>query len=675
MKNLLCLSLITFCLSQAQAANEVSVAAQRLYISPSSDSGGDGSQEHPLGSFDEVKPILDNLLRNRAPLGGVEVIFQKGIHHLAKPIVLGYQLSFPEFSHLTLRGEGNTEDTILDLGTSLSVEDLQRPIREDILKRSAPQAREHLRMIDLKAMGIEHETLPDCFADLDGGAPELYQNGQRLPLSRYPNQGTMHMGQVIDNGTWYGAHRQPGIFEYTDSRHEKWGEDALAAGMWFNGFWRIPWQSWTVKISNIEPQTKQVAHKVSVGNGSPSGPYGGIGSKFARLDGKKGSGEEPYTALNILEEIDEPGEWCIDYRDNILYLWPLSKDGDLTISHNKDAILQLNGVSNIKLKNLKFQHGRGNGIEMIGGNDNSIEECNFEKLGGWGAIIRGGYRNGVKFSKFQNLGKGGIELSGGDTISLTPCHNYANHNELFDLAHLQTTWAPAIQIGRGQMHGGSAGLREAVGIRVDHNHIYNLPHSAILYGGCLNEIADNEIHHIAKITEDVGYIYTRHDWTSRGNKILRNVLYGSPHANGIYIDDGDSGDTVLNNTIKGANFGIVIGGGRDNHIENNTLMECKVGIFYDNRGVARGYDEKSEARKSELKVPELGRDAWQKIFPEVFEILNHHPQLPVGNHIQNNLFSQCKENIRATNYDKGQDMDYKQWMIIENNRDLGDALK
>ena len=85
--------------------------------------------------------------------------------------------------------------------------------------------------------------------------------------------------------------------------------------------------------------------------------------------------------------------------------------------------------------------------------------------------------------------------------------------------------------------------------------------------------------------------------------------------------------------------------------------------------------EKSEARKSELKVPELGRDAWQKIFPEVFEILNHHPQLPVGNHIQNNIFSQCKENIRATNYDKGQDMDYKQWMIIENNRDLGDALK
>ena len=65
------------------------------------------------------------------------------------------------------------------------------------------------------------------------------------------------------------------------------------------------------KISVIDTGSKQVigfANGVNISNG--------IGYKYTRPVGNKA---EPWWVVNLLEELDQPGEWCIDFSRNKLY--------------------------------------------------------------------------------------------------------------------------------------------------------------------------------------------------------------------------------------------------------------------------------------------------------------------------------------------------------------------
>ena len=36
--------------------------------------------------------------------------------------------------------------------------------------------------------------------------------------------------------------------------------NAVKNGLWFTGYWRIPWQAWTVRIKEIDPNKQTVTH-------------------------------------------------------------------------------------------------------------------------------------------------------------------------------------------------------------------------------------------------------------------------------------------------------------------------------------------------------------------------------------------------------------------------------
>ncbi len=639
-----------------------------LHVDPMASPHGDGSTDAPFRSLEEIKPRLLKFLRGPSYSQNVEVRLASGCHLMNESFILDYRYSFPEYSRLTIVSTHGSNPARLFMGSKIELEKLSLVTDKSKNDRISHEARGYIRKIDLRHHGLITPSPEDLYPDLDGGSPEFFFDGKRLPLSRYPNVGQLTMGQVIDNGRWHRGSPKPGCFSYKDHRHDKW-LSAIDDGLWFNGFWRIPWQSWSVRVAGIDVEKRVVTHSCAIGDVRRPGPYGGIGCKYARKEGLKGSGKEPYVVLNALEEIDQPGEWCIDYPNQVAYIWPPEESGELMISHNSSTMIALNGVSNVTIDNIRFEYGRENAIEICGGSDCLIEKCHFEYLGGWGVILRGGFRNGVNNSSFIALGKGGIEISGGDIRTLTKCHNYASNNDLSDLCHLQTTWAPAIQVGRRQLHGGAPGFRETVGVNVKRNRIYDLPHSAILYGGCLNVIEENEIYDVAKSTHDVGVIYTRHDWTSRGNMLRKNHIHSSPRANGIYIDDGDSGDTVIDNTIEGVHHGILIGGGRDNKILDNMIINCKKAITIDSRGIERKYNGDSKGRRAELEIVDLGREIWSSLFPQACEVLTDHPEWPVGNVVKNNKFKGCIEGVDLQLDEEKRD-EILERMIVDNNMEI-----
>lgn len=619
-------------------ASTFNVSGKTYYVSTEATPDGDGSRERPFASLEAARDkIRKEMLETMTPPEGAVIKLLPGTYFLKDTFVLDFKDAFPAYSQLSIEGSG-TGESVIHMGKRIPLDQLEPVTDVAALRRLRPEARGHVKVLDLAANGVDLKPLPVLFKGLDGGQPEVYFDDQRLPISRFPNQGHLTMGELISPGVWWDGVAEGGSFRFEDNRHLAW-QEAVASGLRLNGFWRIPWQSWSIEVASINAEEGILTHAVPIAEGSDNNShFAGIGSKYTR---PLGSLEEPYFAFNLKEEIDRPGEWSIDYTNAKLYIWLPADSGELVISHKTRPLFELKGASQVNIRNLTFKGGRENGIEIVGGMDNVIEACRFTNLGGWGVIIRGGFRNGVKDSYFTALGKGGIELSGGDPVHLIRCDNFAINNELYDLSHLQKTWAGAIKLGVNRMHGGSIGVRHAVGIRVTDNIIHDLPHIGILAGGNLNEIRRNIIYDIAKITDDVGYIYTRHDMTSRGNIITDNLFYGSRHAHGFHLDDGVSGFLIERNVIIGSKNAVQIGGGHYHVVRNNIMIDCEIGYIVDNRGLSRNYTLKNAKKVAELMITERAPGAWYGQFPELKFLHTDKPEWPKGNSATGNHYVRC----------------------------------
>jgi hypothetical protein len=93
-------------------------------------------------------------------------------------------------------------------------------------------------------------------------------------------------------------------------------------------------------------------------------------------------------------------------------------------------------------------------------------------------------------------------------------------------------------------------------------------------------------------TGDAGAFYSGRDWTTQGNVLRHNYIHdlGSGHAEhvntmGIYLDDCDCGDTLVGNVFYRAGRAMMIGGGRDNPVLNNLVVDCPIGLHIDARGM------------------------------------------------------------------------------------------
>jgi hypothetical protein len=307
-------------------------------------------------------------------------------------------------------------------------------------------------------------------------------------------------------------------------------------------------------------------------------------------------------------------------------------------------LVRLRETKDVSIEQLLIEGGLGNGVEIAGGSGNTLAGCLLRNLGGTAVTILDGTDNGVRSCDIHTIGEAGIFLAGGDRATLSPCRNYAVNNDVSDVGRRRKTWAAAIHVGSpvGRFDPGNA-----VGCRVEHNSLHDLPHAAVLYEGNDNVLEANEVCSIALTSGDVGAFYTRQDWTSRGNLLRRNYVHDCPRANAFYIDDGDSGDTVEENIVLRSGCGPFIGGGHDNVVRNNLIIDCEIGIHFDSRGVSRGYaTHPGYRRRVESAHPDV--PPWSDRYPSLARLIA--PTLdsagvigaPHGNLITGNVTAGCK---------------------------------
>ncbi len=609
--------------------------AKDFFVAPTGRSDATGEKTSPLDSLTSARDAV-RAWQQQGGTGPVTVWIRGGEYLLRESFQLEKQDGGTADAPVTYRA-ANGETVRLVGGQPIPSDAFHAVTDSEVRKRLDPVGREHVVQADLAALGLpEFKDWPARFGAF-GGAPELFFNDQPMQIARWPNEGFVNIAKVIESGRGVvdrslgerAKGEQAGTFEYAEDRPTQWSE---SDGVWLMGFWCHDWSSECLKVANIDTERKQISlaapHRYGIG---PSTTW----NKHPRR----------YYALNLLEELDSPGEWYVDRKRSILYFYPPKPlDGArVVLSTLTDPMVTLNDTSHVTLEGLSLETSYGEGVRINGGSENLVAACTFVNLGSTAVRITG-TKSGIVGCNLYQIGRDGISLSGGDRKTLTPAGLFAVNNHIHHYARLQRTYAGAISV-RG------------VGNRAANNLIHDAPHSAIFYGGNDHVIELNEIHHVAQETSDVGAIYTGRDWGSQGNMLRWNYLHelvSMPGVGtmGIYLDDCDSGDTLLGNVFYKAGRAAFIGGGRDNTVQDNLFIECQQAVHLDVRGLSRakpgqgvkdGWDLLAKIQQYDYKSP-----PWSTRYPRLARVMEEEPLLPVGNVIVGNVAVDCDKWLNAS---------------------------
>lgn len=597
-------------------------AAEQLYVSPVGSDAAAGTAAAPLRTPGEAVVRLSKL--SQADRAGSTVWLAGGDYVLSSSLTLPAAASGMPGAPWVLRAmDGQTPR--LRLGKSVAAADFVPVDDAAVVARLDESARGKVVQLDLKKLGVKADgPYPTVFEDT-GGLLQVFWGGKRLPISRYPADGYVSMAEVLDSGM--DPKGPGGTFRYRGDRPERWVKAMEAGGVWVVGYWRVPWVIQAIKVAKIDPANKTITHAAAVVNG--------IGSKYTPLVNgtRKGDGKEPWYAINLLEEITRPGQWCVDFATGKLYLYPPEAlaDGAVLLADDAAAVMTIK-ASDVRVLGLAVDGGLGHGIVVDGAERVEIAGCKISGTGAAGVNVVRSSKVTVRSCDITDVGAEAVRMSGGDRKLLV-----ASGNELMN-CHFWNT---------GVVARASYGVEiDGVGVRVANNLLHDAPLGGIQFRGNDHVIERNEIHNIGLDGGDLGGIYTNGDWGARGNVVRHNLIHHAANANAVYLDDGNSGVTVVGNIAYKLRAGPFIGGGHDHVVRGNVVIDCEFGFHIDDRGLARGYTIDSKGVLTRfLNTVNYRSEPWAGRYPGLVAMMDRPQDLPrpTGNVIERNVLVGCKK--------------------------------
>ena len=111
----------------------------------------------------------------------------------------------------------------------------------------------------------------------------------------------------------------------------------------------------------------------------------------------------------------------------------------------------------------------------------------------------------------------------------------------------------------------------------------------------------------------------------------------------IYLDDFASGTTVFGNIVYNVKRGVLIGGGRDNIVQNNIFVNCSIAaIHVDARGLGwakKYFDGTVTTLTDRLRAVKYKFPPYTTKYPELITLYDGNPAIPEGNKIVCNIVS------------------------------------
>jgi hypothetical protein len=605
------------------------VVAAEIWVSPSGRDAAAGTKDAPVATLTRAAELV-RAARTAQPAEPVTVWLGAGDYTVLDSFSFTGPDSGSATARVTWRGVDRAKVRLLGARTIDRAK--LRPLSDPaLLARLAPEAQGKILEFDLAAAKTRFAArLPDFIRD-DVNLFSVYFDGRRLPLSRWPNGefGYTTMKRVLNSGNFAANKPDGGTFEYREDRPQRWAAAVAENGVWLRGFWRVPWVAETLRVKAIDPQAKTITFALSTSNG--------IGSKYSPLENgtRIGDGKEAWFALNLLEEIDQPGEWSVDFTRQKLYLFPPANfdKGELAISDNNRPLLNFSGASFVTFRDVTLGVQMGDAVSITNGESVSIAGCRIESVSRRGVVIRGGRNHEVRSCDLTEIGFTAIDVLGGDRKTLTPSGHQIVNNHIWRVALGGPVPAltAGLDINRNQL----------VGARLAHNRIHDATYGGITFAGNDNVIEFNEVYRIGLDGGDLGGLYTNSGWTSRGNVLRHNFIHHAENANAIYLDDGTCGVLVENNLTYRTETGVFIGGGSDNIARGNIIVAAHHGIHVDDRGVARKYVATDPRLRRDLDGVPYTTPPWSTKYPLLAKILETDPSIARNNDLSGNFLVGC----------------------------------
>lgn len=365
-------------------------------------------------------------------------------------------------------------------------------------------------------------------------------------------------GKVVElDARALGIHHLQRYKDVFAAQHERW-KSALERGVWLKGYWRVAWQNEAIRVKAIDSEAKTVTFAKPIA--------GGIGSKYHRPEG---NGEEKYWLFNLLEEIDQPGEWSLDFVNGKLYFYPPSQreNARVMLADNEEPVIRIVDATNVVIRQIGVDTNLRHGIEIKGGLSNCVAGCTVRNVSRYGVKVEGGFYHAVQSCDLYDLGAGGVWLGGGDENSnpRVPAGHRVVNNHIRDFARIEKVYAPGINCG--YTGGGGGGHHPAVGMVVAHNLIHDTPHAGMLFGSWDSIFEYNEVSAFCQVSNDMGGWYSYDQYALDGNHTFRyNYIHGSADGDGVYFDN-DHRDMHI--------YGFVFVSALPSKIENNVAIMCK----------------------------------------------------------------------------------------------------
>jgi len=545
----------------------------------------------PFASIEKARMTIRSMKReSNLPDGGITVYIREGDYPISNTFTLNKEDSGTDQAPIVWQAyPGETVRFI----AGKEIDDFE-PVRDESI----------LNRIDEKCRDKDHKA---------------------MTLARYPNEGWLTIASVPQDGEKLEhegnerelfddipAGRHYGKIKYSDDRPTRWQADD---DIWMHGYWTWDWADHYEKIDKIDTTTKEIY----------------IAPPYHNYGYRKG---QRYYYINILEELDSPGEYYVDRKNGMLYFFPSADltGKEIAVSMLEDLVISLEEASHITIQGITFEYGRGSAVEIKGGSHNKVAGCTFRNFGNEPIIIEGGIENGVIGCDIYEIAAGGIIINAGDRKTLTSGNCYAENNDIHHFSRIFRTFSPAVNL-RG------------VGNRLSHNAIHDGPHMGVQFYGNENILEYNEVYDLAKETGDVGAFYMGRDWTCRGNIIRYNYFHhlhgpGLHGVNAVYLDDFASGTTVNGNVFYKTDRGAFIGGGRDNTVENNIFVECYPSVHVDARGLGWAnffISGKIPTMYNRMDDMNYSQPPYSEKYPELLTLYDDDPGMPKGNKIIRNV--------------------------------------
>jgi len=588
-----------------------------LHVAPHGNDAQPGTADAPLGSLAGARDRIRQIKKERGlPHGGITVLVHGGVYRMSGTLELTEDDSGTADSPIVYQA-ADSEAPIFTGGIILAG---AASVRDPAIRNRLPQlVRDKVLQIDLRANGInDYGSLGPRGFGLAGYPThpwvDVYFNERPGTLARWPNEGFVTIQGLATPAGDAGAGK-PATWK-VEGRPLEW---APSDDIWMYGYWRYLWAGTTIRVARIDPQSHQLTTAGSSGYGFAEGM--------------------PYYFFNVLEELDQPGEWYLDRARGILYFYPPDEIDHLRITFPTLAtpFVRMRNCAHVRLVKLTFECGRAEGVVIEGGQQVALLGCRMMRLGTNGVIIRGGEKHLVMGCDIGTVGAGGIRLAGGDEKTLSPSGHVVENCHIWEFTRVDRNYAPAVHV-------------DGVGSTIRHNLFHDSPHHGMRLEGFDHLVELNEVHSVVYEADDQSGIDMFGNPASRGNVLRWNFWHhiGSGHnvagQAGIRLDDMISGVVVYGNVFyrsAGGRFGgLQIHGGKDNWVDNNLFIDCKAAISFspwtESRWVesVQGWLENARRRGLDVTRPPLSTR-----YPELLNLESN----PNRNFILRSLVVNCGE--------------------------------